>query len=58
MRSGGCKEPGGRNLKVQLKYQSEDELGELADSFRETISALNDYVSAVEEGLWQLETES
>ena len=39
------------NLKVQLKYQSEDELGELADSFRETISALNDYVSAVEEGL-------
>ena len=39
------------NLSIQLKYRSGDELGELADSFRETISALNDYVSAVEEGL-------
>ena len=38
------------NLSIQLKYRSGDELGELADSFRETISALNDYVSAVEEG--------
>ena len=39
------------NLSIQLKYRSGDELGELADSFRETIRALNDYVSAVEEGL-------
>lgn len=39
------------NLSIQLKYRSGDELGELADSFRETISALNDYVSAVEKGL-------
>lgn len=36
------------DLCVDLQYESEDELGELADSFRETADALQLYISEVE----------
>lgn len=39
------------NLAVTVKYQSRDELGELADCVRETAAALKSYVDSVERGL-------
>lgn len=36
------------NLNVELKYRSGDELGELSDSFRETVAVLKRYVAEVE----------
>lgn len=39
------------DLSIRLDYKSEDEFGELAASFCETISALKEYVSTVEVGL-------
>ncbi len=35
------------NLKVQVKHQSEDELGELAESMRFTVATLGDYVNEI-----------
>ena len=39
------------DLDTVVSYESEDELGELADSLRETLSSLKEYVSEVEMGL-------
>ncbi|MCJ7835927.1 methyl-accepting chemotaxis protein [Cuneatibacter sp. NSJ-177] len=41
----------GGNLSVALNYQAKDELGDLADSMRETTTALSQYVSELDQGL-------
>ena len=41
-------------LKTELTYRSEDELGQLADDIRATASALNLYVSEIKKGLGEL----
>ena len=41
-------------LKTELTYTSENELGQLADDIRSTAEALNQYVSEVEKGLTAL----
>lgn len=39
------------NLDTAVAYESEDELGELADSFRKTVEVLKVYISEMEKGL-------
>lgn len=39
------------NLEVDLPYESKDELGDLASSVRETVTALRSYVAEMENGL-------
>lgn len=39
------------NLDTAVAYESEDELGELADSFRKTVEVLKLYISEMEKGL-------
>ena len=39
------------NLRSEVAYESEDEVGNLADSFRETAAALQSYVAEMEKGL-------
>ncbi|MGI6069004.1 MAG: methyl-accepting chemotaxis protein [Blautia sp.] len=39
------------NLHTVLEYQAGDELGELAESIRETVSALDSYVSELQRGM-------
>ena len=42
------------NLSVEVKYQSQDALGGLANSMRNTISTLSDYIEEISEVLIQL----
>lgn len=42
------------NLEVDISYESQDELGDLADSLRKTAATLKQYTSAVTEGMLAL----